>query len=163
MASYIITLIAVSTVLGALCLLAPAGGRRNVRLCATLCLLAVMLAPLSRLTRALISASEGGAFIGTIFLPDGSAESDYASAFEQALLAADEARIAAALRSELIKRSETDAEGLAVSCTLCEANGALYISGVTVRLSGGAILCDPEVIREYIRSVTECECEIIYY
>lgn len=163
MKDYIVTLIAVSLFCGMIELLAPSGSenglKNHIRLISSLCVLAISLVPIGEL----ISEISNGEIASIIEWDEREElEGKYEEMFRDRLAFCTAEGISKECEQMISEKFEVDEDDINVSVKLSGDGGAVAVDMVTVTLFSGAVFKDPHSISEYLSSLLECECEIIY-
>ena len=163
MKNYIITLIAVSVFSGIVHILAPeASGdrlRKQIKLVTSLCILCIAIAPLAGLLREL----EGANFDFLSKYTDREELGErYEDIFKDSLRAHTAQSVAEGSEKLLGERFGLDGEDISVRVSVSELDDKFFVDSATVILYRTAIMTDPREISEYIETLLECECEIVY-
>ncbi|MBO5845829.1 MAG: hypothetical protein J6Q77_04205 [Clostridia bacterium] len=163
MSKYIITLISLSVFSGVIHMLVPESSgdrlRGQIKLVTALCVLCIAIAPLAGLLKD-IGGSDFDFF--SKYTDKEDLEMQYEDIFKDSVgryTAQDVAR-----RSEelVCEKFGLDEEDLSIRASVSELEGRLSVDSATVMLYSGAIMTDPREIAEYLESLLECECEIVY-
>jgi hypothetical protein len=154
MESFVITLIAVAVLNGAVGMISPEGDvRKYVRLVGSLCILCVMAYPLI-------------SFMGEgIPMPDISHNveenvQNYEDIYESALLDGGKSVVEQSVKSRLSEKFSLSGESFDVKLILDEEE--LRVSSVNVYLHSTVINIDPRKISDFVSSDMGYRCEIIY-
>ena len=133
--------------------------RGQIKLVTALCVLCIAIAPLAGLLKD-IGGSDFDFF--SKYTDKEDLEMQYEDIFKDSVgryTAQDVAR-----RSEelVCEKFGLDEEDLSIRASVSELEGRLSVDSATVMLYSGAIMTDPREIAEYLESLLECECEIVY-
>ena len=157
-------LIGTSLVISFSAMLAPddktsGGTYAYVKFIASLCVLCVVISPLSSFVRNIAS----GELIEDVFYKTEDVYGEeYEGVYDKTLMAAGGESVAAGLSSLLCRELGVNADELSVYVELYEGEGEYLVKAVTVTLKKSAVLCDPQRIREIIEELCGCVCEIVY-
>ena len=132
------------------------GVRRALDLCLSLCLLISVVTPMGDMLK------EAGEMIKGYdiesLIPEAEMSSDEVVS---AVLAEESQRIIEERLEKLICDAfEIDGERVAVTASVSVTEDGVSLDGVTVWLSGSALMTDPREIKELIAEYTDAECEI---
>ncbi|MBE6531076.1 MAG: hypothetical protein E7679_03150 [Ruminococcaceae bacterium] len=158
-----ITLISVSIVCGIVHILAPAGTgegiRKHVKLISSLCVLCIMIAPISGFIRSLESSEFN--ILGE-YKESGSLENRYDKIYNDMISAYSAEQIAERCEEILRERFSLEEGDIQVMIYFSSSDNEPVISKAAVILYTGAITKDPREISACVTELLECECEIIY-
>lgn len=158
MTTYILTLISASLAIALISILAPEGSggiAKHVRLCSSLVLICVLIAPLSKFTEGLKNLANGSFTLPNIEL------TDQESAEKQMQSALDNASKSYFLETlEQLIAKEFSIKMGDIRCTAKWTDAAEEVSPkcITVLLSGSAIWKNPSAIETYVTDLLGCEC-----
>ena len=160
MDEYVVSLTVTVAVCTLATMLAPGdrGLGKYTRLIASLCILCVAISPVSSFFQNVYSINFDMA------IPDAEKNNEYEleNVYLNMLTAASEADLSVKIEDMICREIDASEEDIEVFAELYEVDGEGKIKKLTVMLSGKAIFTDPQMIREYLLSLFECECEIVY-
>ena len=163
MKEYVITLISVSIICGIVQTLAPEstgdGLRKYVKLASTLCLLCIIIAPVSSLMR---EVSENGSALGEGWFDGEEMAEKYEEVYKESIVKYSAAELEDICENEVVKRFGIDRNIFDISVFAVSENEYLNVDRVILSLYKTTDQNDPRDIAEYLSSLLECECEIIY-
>ena len=157
MKGFVITLISVSFLNGAIGMISPDGDiKKYVRLAGALCILAAIVSPLY------FAITEDKLDLGDDFLVGALEEEEYESQYESALLAQGESSVAEAIKETLCRELGMKEENFGVKVKIAENSGEYKIEAVEVSLYSTAVNTDPRDIASLVSEKTGGECSVIY-
>lgn len=163
MREYVITLIAVSIICGIVQTLAPEGNgdglRKYVKLASTLCLLCIIIAPVSVFIREL---NDNGIALGEGWLEVEELDGRYEEVYKESIEGYTAAELEEICETEVSRRFEISGDIFDISVVIISENEMLKVERATLFLHKTTDKNDPRDIAEYISYMLECECEIIY-
>ena len=161
MGEYVITLTVTVAVCTLATMLSPDGERglgKYIRLVASLCILCVAIAPLASFIGRLYYFDFDLSFIEERRAEDGELQDIYSNMISEV----SEAKVSQKIANMLREEYGLSDENTEVIAELFKDGDVYKIKKLTVLLSGKAIFTDPQIIREYLISLFDCECEIVY-
>lgn len=160
MKQYLINILTLSLACGLLDMLTPAGEReglrRGVRLLAGLCLLCVMIRPLTELSDAVEGIDLGSWARGL----EREAETEYERLMEEKLTAVSQAQLREELLTMLSEQFDIGREDCTLTVEFDDAAQTLTVRRVWIALHGKAVLRDPRAIETAVEGVLGCECTV---
>ena len=163
MKEYVIVLIGSVLVCSLAVMLTPEGEKgigQYVKLAAGLCVLCVLISPLTSFISSLSAIIDQNRFF-----EDGENELEgFDKIYNESLLDASSEEIAKGLESMLCREFGFKNDKIDVYVELCEGEDGYLPKCVTVMLwqSAETLFADPHKIIEYVNSLLDCRCEIIY-
>ena len=160
MQAYLIQILTLSLLCGLIELLAPIGEReglrRTVRLVTALCLLCLMIAPLSK-ARELVRTFDLGAWARGL---ESESKEEYERMMEQKLTAVTGEQLETELYSMLAAEFGIAREDCGLTVDLDDSGEVLAVRGVWIALRGAAVLRDPRAIEAAVESALQCPCSV---
>ncbi|MBE6667410.1 MAG: hypothetical protein E7607_03765 [Ruminococcaceae bacterium] len=157
MKGFVITLISVAFLNGAVGMVSPEGDiKKYVRLAGALCILAAIVSPLY------FAINNGNLDFDEGFLDGVLGEEQYESQYESALLAEGESSSAAAIKKTLCRELEMKEGDFDVRVKIGEHDGEYRIEKVEVLLYSSTVNKDPRDISAFVSERTGTECSVIY-
>lgn len=158
MKQYLLNILTLSLACGLLDMLTPAGEReglrRGVRLLAGLCLLCVMIRPLTDLRDAVLSLDLGAWARGA----EHEAETEYERLMEQKLTAVSRAQLHEDVLTLLCEQLGIARENCTLTLEMDDTAQTLTVRRVWIVLHGSAVLRDPREISAAVEAALGCEC-----
>ena len=163
MREYVIVLIGSVLVCSLAVMLSPEGEKgmaQYVKLAAGLCVLCVLISPLTSFVSSISELIEQNRSFDGI---DNSLD-NFEKIYNESLLDASGEEIANALESMLCREFGFKNDEIDVYVELCEGEDGYLPECVTVALwqSANTLFADPHDIIEYVNGLLDCRCEIIY-
>ncbi len=162
MKEYLITLLCVGCICGLAEAIAPRGkgdgSSKHIKLICSLCVLAVVAAPIGELVSELRKGELdifGGYEIGEL-------EDKYREDFLETLKTYNSDSVSDSLKKNVCDIFEIGEEDVDIKCALVIEDEKCTIDAVTVFLGMGAVHKDPHKICSYVEDITKTKCEIIY-
>ena len=163
MKEYIFILIGVSIICGIVQTLAPDssgdGIKKHVKLVSSLCILCLILAPISTIISGL---SENGLKLGEWWGEGEVSEERYAEVYKESMEQYTAEELGEKCKNMVADRFEIDRDIFDVNVFVVCENERLTVDRAVLSLHKTTDQNDPRLILEYISSLLECECEIIY-
>ena len=160
MQGYLITLIGTSILISIIGMITPLKEKKYTRLVCTLCLLCVILRSLPEILGAhilpLLSAD------GLFDESNGEEEAFYQEIYNNTVREANAQRIAEGLETMMAKDLALPIEAFEVLVEIEDSGGYVSVQKTTVLIKEGAVAKDPHKIVDYLETMLECRCEIIY-
>ena len=157
MRNFVITLLSVAFLNGAIGMISPDGDiKKYVRLAGALCILAAIVSPLY------FAINSGDLYFGEDFMDQVLDESTYESQYESALLDAGEKSLAEAVKKSLCAELGMSEKNFGVSVRIVEVDSEYRIENVEVALYSTAVNTDPRDISAFVKNKTGGECTVIY-
>lgn len=160
MKQYLLNILTLSLACGLLDLLTPAGEReglrRGVRLLAGLCLLCVMIRPLTDLRDAIGEIDLGSWARGM----ERDAETEYERLMEEKLTAVSKEQLREELLTMLAEQFDIGCEDCTLTFEFDDAAQTLTVRRVWVALHGKAVLRDPRTVEAAVEGTLGCECTV---
>ena len=163
MREYIVVLIGSVLICSFAVMLTPEsekGISKYVKLAAGLCMLCILISPLSSFSSALTEIIE----LNDFFQGSENELTELERIYNESLLDAGEEEIAKGLKSMLCSKFGFKSDKIDVYIELCESENGYLPECVTVVLwqSSETLFADPHKIIEYVNGLLDCRCEIIY-
>ena len=157
MRSFVITLLSVAFLNGAIGMISPDGDmRKYVRFTGALCILAAIVSPLY------FAINSGALNFCEDFFEQSLDETLYESEYESALLEAGENSLAEAVKKSLITELGMNEKSFGVRVVIASDDGDYRIDAVEIALYSSAVNTDPRDISAFVCDKTGGECRIIY-
>ena len=157
MKNFVITLLSVAFLNGAIGMISPDGDiKKYVRLTGALCILAAIVSPLY------FAINSGELDFDGDFLDRALEETVYESQYESALLDAGEKSLADAVKDLLCSELGMNEKSFGVKVRIADDEGEYRIESVEVALYSSAVNTDPRDISAFVRHKTGGECTVIY-
>ena len=157
MRTFVITLLSVAFLNGAIGMISPDGDiKKYVRLAGALCILAAIVSPLY------FAINSGELDFGEDFMENVLDETSYESQYESALLDAGEKTLADALKKSLCAELGMNEKSFGVKVRVVDDEGEYRIENVEVALYSSAVSTDPRDISAFVCEKTGGECTVIY-
>ena len=133
--------------------------RGQIKLVTALCVLCIAIAPLAGILKDI-----GGANFDFLskYTDRESLEMQYNDILKESLGRYTAQDVAKRSEELVCEKFGLDEEDLSIRASVSELDGKLSVDSATVMLYSGAIMTDPREIAEYLESLLECECEIVY-
>ena len=145
---------------GIIRILAPEGEtKKYINLLAGLCAVCVVIAPFGSVIKAL-TAKDGGFFDGV--LDKASGQSDYESVYFENIKKHGAESLEEGLEKLISEKFGIKRENFSVSALMTYSGNLLEVERVAVYLKPAAVFADPHAIKDYINSLFDCPCDIIY-
>jgi hypothetical protein len=154
---YFSTVIGVAVVCSLCTVISPDAEVSYVKLIGGLCILCVLISPLSSFIGDAVNYIEDESFFEEMY-GDVYVFENVEDIFDRALADASKSEIERCLESMLCHTFEIREQEIEVYVSLEESS----VSDVSVVLSGKAVFTDPHGIIEYIEETLACRCEIVY-
>ncbi len=154
---YFSTVIGVAVICSICALISPDGGAPYVKLVGGLCVLCVLISPLSSIIENTVDHIEDENFFEDMY-GDASVFENVEDIFDKALADASEGEIESGLKSLICRTFELREEDVEVYVALDEGS----LSDASVCLAGRAVFADPHEIIKYVEEMLSCRCEIVY-
>ncbi len=160
MKNYIITLVGVALLSGAIQIIAPEGEtKKYINLLAGLCAVCVVIAPFGSVIKAL--ASKDGGYFDKV-LEAASEQSDYESIYLENFKIHGAESLAEGLEEMISEEFGIKRENFSVTARMTYAENLLGVERITVYLKPAAIFADPHAIKDYVNTLLGCPCDIVY-
>ena len=163
MKEYVITLVSVSIICGIIQTLAPESAgdalRKYVKLASSLCLLCMILAPVSSFV---VEVRENGLDIGEKWFDSEKAEEKYEEVYKESIGQYTAAELEEICEKEAAERFGIERSIFDISVLVVSENENLGVDRAVLSLHKTTDKNDPRDIAEFISSMLSCECEIIY-
>lgn len=160
MREYLMSLIMAALIVGLIGVLVPEGDggglRRYVTFVGCLCVLILLISPITRVLGFVGELSDGGFDISFDKQRD-----EYDERFKQYIMSLGEESITAELTDIICEKFDISEQECHVKVDTYDAQGQMAIGCVTVILSGKAIFRDPYEIEQYITDLLGCECAVV--
>ena len=158
MKNFVITLLSVAFLNGAIGMISPDGDiKKYVRLTGALCILAAIVSPLY------FAISSGELDLSEDFMDQVlEDEASYESQYESALVDAGESSISEAVKKSLCTELGMNETSFGVKVRIIEDEGEYRIENVEVALYSSTVNTDPRDISTFVRDRTGGECTVIY-
>ena len=160
MREYLMSLIVASLIVGLIGVLVPEGDggglRRYVTFTGSLCVLILLISPVTRVLGFVSELSDGGVDVSFENRAD-----EYDEQFKQYITSLGEESITSELTDIICKQFDISDKECHVKVDTYDAQGEMAIGHVTVILSGKAIFRDPYEIEQYITELLGCECTVV--
>ena len=160
MVEYVMTLIVTAAVCSLSLILAPEGERGAggyVRLVASLCVLSVAISPVSSFIVALKDSE-----MGDLSSYVSQSKEELCGIYEEVIVGANERDVSASLEALVCRELGIREEDIEVFAELSFDKEEYYVCGASIALSGRAVAKDPREIKDYVKNLLSCECEIVY-
>ena len=160
MQGYLITLIGISILISIIGMVTPLKEKKYTRLVCTLCLLCVILRPLSEMfdSKLFPLLSSDGLFEES----GGEEESFYQEIYNNTVRDANAQRISDGLEAMLAKDLSLPLGEFEVRVEIDDSGGYINVNKTTVLIKEGAVAKDPHKIVAYLEEMLGCKCEIVY-
>ena len=163
MREYLLTLISVSVICGVVQTLAPDSVgdklKKHVKLLSSLCVLCIILAPISALLREL---QENGIELGEWVLEIETVGEKYEDVYLESIGKYTVAELEEMSEIKVAERFGMDRKIFDVNVVVIAENDSLVVDRAVLSLHKTIDKNDPRDISEYISALLKCECGIIY-
>jgi hypothetical protein len=160
MREYLMSLIIAALLVGLLGALVPEGEggglRRYVTFIGCLCVLILLISPVTHMLGFMSELSDGD-----IDISFDTQDGQYEQQFKQYITSLGEDSITAELTRVICEKFDISEQECHVKIDTYDANGEMAIGRVTVILSGKAIFRDPYEIEQYVNELLGCECTVV--
>ena len=160
MREYLMSLIMAALIVGLIGALVPEGEggglRKYVTFAGCLCVLLLLISPITRVLGFVSELSDGDFDISLDKQTD-----QYEEQFKQYIMSLGEDSISAELVGVICEKFDISEQECHVKVDTYDAQGEMAIGRVTVILSGKAIFRDPYEIEQYITGLLGCECTVV--
>ncbi len=152
-------IVGAAAVIGVMEGLLPAGGKNRIymRLVTGLCLLCLVVRPLSTVAEALPSFFHNA--VGELTAEDEDRRAEYGAILEGEITEAVREQLRAAVERELAERF--DVTRCEVGVSLCRAEGELKVERAVITLLGKDIFKDPYTIEAHFGELLGAECVVV--
>ena len=158
MTGFVITLISVALLNGALSMLAPEGEmRKYVKLLGSLCLVCAIASPIFSAIKA-----EGGGLDG-LFPDIPENESRYEDVYGEALAKGAEETLEKILKERAISDLNIKEGEIDFDISLERVDGEYRVCSAYAYIRDGGIFVDPRSVNDMVNELCGCACNIIYY
>ena len=161
MNGYIYSIVCIAAAGGIVCILSPSSGiKKHLRLVCALCLLCVMISPVSNFLNSIRDFFDGEG--SELFETDenGELRDTYESIYNKYLEGGYSDNVGEAVKDILYENLGVSKENCRVSVQFADKNGdgVREPTKITVILSGKEVLRDPSTVKELVSNVFECDC-----
>ena len=161
MNGYIYSIVCIAAAGGIVCILSPSSGiKKHLRLVCALCLLCVMISPVSNFLNSIRDFFDGEG--SELFETDenGELRDTYESIYNKYLEGGYSDNVGEAVKDILYENLGVSKENCRVSVQFADndSDGMREPSKITVILSGKEALRDPSTVKELLSNVFECDC-----
>ena len=157
MREFVITLISVAFLNGAVGMISPDGDiKKYVRLAGALCVLAAIVSPLY------FAINNGELDFQGDFWDEALGDAEYESQYESAILAESENAVAEAVKDNLCRELGMKGNSFGVRVEIADTDGEYRIEQVEILLYSSAVNTDPREISAFVSEKTGGECTVIY-
>ena len=162
MNGYIYSIVCIAAAGGIVSIISPSSGiKKHLKLVCALCLLCVMIAPISNFISGMrdFFESDSSEFFGTSDI-ESELRDKYESIYDKYLEGGYGDSVGEAVKAILYEEKGVAKENCRVSVQFADndGDGAREPSKITVILSGKDVFRDPEDIKELVSEIFECEC-----
>jgi hypothetical protein len=159
MREYLMNVIGAALIAGVISVIVPTGSgeglKKYVTLIGSLCVLCVLISPVTELLGAMTDLSDGGFsewYEGT--------EEEYGGKYNEFLMSVGKDNVEDGITALLYEQYGIPEDECSVSAVVEEKDGELVIVRVDIILTGKSVLKDPYAIEKYISGLLDCECKV---